>query len=205
MDGIPTMDGLLARLRAARAEWEATLAAVPMERLTEPGVVGAWSAKDVQAHLTADHRWLTGQLRAGQRGELPTAEECYGHAHVPPPGVNLADQDQRNAWRHAIDRERSLEEVLDAAPRWADALEDAIAKLPDDELGRPYTFADHAHVAHLRPAGAGEPGWPLHQIIASYADEHYAHHTADLRASLGDDRRGGAPPSAPRTAGDTAG
>ena len=194
MNGTPTQDEVLERTRAARAAWEAAFAAVPRERLAEAGAEGSWSAKDVQAHLTADHRWLTGQLRAGQRGELPTAEECYGHAHVPPAGANLADQDQRNAWRHAIDRERSLEEVLAAAPHWADAIEEAIAALPADELARPYTFADHLHVAHLRPATEGEPHWPLWQIIASYADEHYAHHTADLRASVGTARRGDTAP-----------
>jgi hypothetical protein len=178
-----TKDELLARTRTARADWEVAFAAVPRDQLTAPGAAGEWSAKDAQSHLTADHRWVTGQLRAGQRGELPTAEECYGHNQVPPPGTDLADQDQRNAWRHAIDRERPRDEVLDSAPRWADALEEAIAALPDEELARPYTFGDYLHIAHLRPARDGEPGWPLGNLIASYADEHYATHTADLRAS----------------------
>ena len=181
----PTKVELLARTRAARADWEAAFAAVPRDKLTARGATGEWSAKDVQAHLTADHRWMAGQLRAGQRGELPTAEECYGHSHVPPPGTDLGDQDQRNAWRHAIDRERPLDEVLEAAPRWADALEDAIAALPDDELARPYTFGDHLHIAHLRPARDGEPAWPLGNLIASYAAEHYVTHTAELRVPTG--------------------
>ncbi len=92
-----TKDELLARTRTARADWEVAFAAVPRDQLTAPGAAGEWSAKDAQSHLTADHRWVTGQLRAGQRGELPTAEECYGHNQVPPPGTDLADQDQRNA------------------------------------------------------------------------------------------------------------
>lgn len=180
-----TTAGLLDRTRAARAAWEAALAEVPPGRLTEPFAEGSWAPKDVIAHLTADFRWMAGQLRALMRGELPTVEECYGHEEVPPPGVDLGDQDQRNAWRHeAVDRHRSLDEVVANAPRWADAFEEAIAAIPDGELARPYTYAEHLHIAHVRPAAEGEPSWPLGQIISSYADEHYAAHTADLRAWL---------------------
>ena len=188
-------DELLGRVRAARAAWEAAVAEVPADRLTEPLAEGEWSTKDVIAHLTADSRWMAGQLRALMRGDLPTVEECYGHEHVPPPDVDLADQDQRNAWRHeTVDRHRSLEEVQANAPRWADALEEAIAALPDSELDRPYTFAEHIHVAHVRPAREGEPSWPLGQLISSYADEHYAAHTAELRARLGGQSSGVAAP-----------
>jgi hypothetical protein len=181
----PTKDELLARNRSARADWEAAFAAVPRDQLTTQGAAGEWSAKDVQSHLTADHRWVAGQLRAWMRGELPTAEECYGHNHVPPPGVDIGDQEQRNTWRHSIDRERPLEEVLELAPRWADALEEAIAALTDEELARPYTVGDYLHVAHLRPARDGEPSWPLGNIIASFVNEHYAAHAADLQGSTG--------------------
>ena len=191
MEGTLTKADLLERPRAARAAWEATSPSIPGERLAKPGAAGTWSAKDVQAHLTADHRWLAGNPRAGRRGELPTAEECFGHARVPPPGVGIHEQEQRNASRHAIDRERSLEEVLAAAARWADEMEDAIAALPEEKLARPYSFAEHAHVGHPRPAADGERGWPLGTIVASYADEHDAHHTADLRASSGERTPGG--------------
>jgi hypothetical protein len=176
---------LLNRTRSARAAWEAAVARVGNDRLTEPLTDGVWATRDVIAHLTADCRWMTGQLRAIMRGDLPTVEECLGHEHAPPPDVDLSDQDQRNAWRHeTIDRHRSLDEVLANAPQWADALEEAIAALPDSELGRPYTFAEHLHIAHIRPAVDGEPSWLLERIVASYADEHYASHTADLHAWL---------------------
>lgn len=191
VEGTPTKGELLGRLRQARTAWEATLAAVPRERLAEPGAAGIWSAVDVQAHLTTNNRWLTGQLRARRRGEPPTAEECYGHDHRPPPGTDLGDQDQRNAWWHSVDRERSPEEVLASAPRWADAMGDAITAVLEAELARPYTFADHGHVAEVRPA-AGEFALPLWRIVASYADQHYAHHTAALRAWLGDGQHGDA-------------
>lgn len=183
MTATMTKTAPLDRTRAARLAWDERFAAIPGDRLQTLGAAGYWSAKDVQAHLTTDHRWITGQLRALARGVLPTADECYGHAETPPPGTDLSDQDQRNAWTYSIDKERSLGEVLTTIPEYADALEAAIAAVPEDELPRPHTFGENAHVAQIRPARDGEPGWPLGAIIASYANEHYDAHTADLRAA----------------------
>jgi hypothetical protein len=42
---------LLAALHASRAELESVISPVPPERMTEPGACGAWSVKDVLAHL----------------------------------------------------------------------------------------------------------------------------------------------------------
>lgn len=176
-----TKQELLEHTRASRAAWEERFAAIPGDQLLTPGAAGFWSAKDIQAHLTTNHRWITGQLRAIVRGRRPTAAECYGHDEMPPSGTNLGDQDQRNAWWHSIDRERSLEEVLAMVAEHADALEAAIEALPEEALPLSYTFGDNAHIAQIRPARNGEPGWPLGAIIASYADEHYDAHTADLR------------------------
>lgn len=183
MTATTTKAELLDRTRAARVAWDERFAAIPGDQLETPGAAGYWSARDVQAHLTTDHRWITGQLRALVRGEVPTARQCYGHTQTPPPGTDLADQDQRNAWTYSIDKERSLDEVLAMIPEHADALEAAIAAVPEDELPRAYTFGENAHVAQIRPARDGEPNWPLGAIIASYANEHYDAHTADLRAA----------------------
>jgi hypothetical protein len=61
-------------------------------------------------------------------------------------------------------------------------LAEAIAVVPEEELARDYTFGEHRHIGQVRPA-AGESAWSLGSIIASYADEHYASHNADLRAA----------------------
>lgn len=176
-----TKQDLLDRTRASRAAWDERFAAIPGDQLLTPGAVGFWSAKDTQAHLTTDHRWITGQLRALVRGRMPTVDECLGHNEVPPPGTNLGDQEQRNMWWHGIDRQRSLEEVLAMIPEYAAALEAAIEAVPEEALPLSYTFGDNAYIAQIRPARNGEPGWPLGAIIASYANEHYDAHTADLR------------------------
>lgn len=185
MSDVSTKAELLARLGAERAEWERTFGALTREQLLLPDAVGFWSTKDVQDHITTNNRWMAVQLRALVRGELPTAEDAYGHAQTPPPGTDLADQDRRNAWWHSIDRERPLDETLIAAPLWAAALAEAIAAVPDAEFARGYTFGDHLHVGQVRPAAEGEPSWPLARIIVSYADEHYHGHNADIRAAQG--------------------
>ncbi len=178
-----TKADLLKRTKEARAAYEALFSAIPHDQLSKPNAVGYWSAKDLQAHLNTDHRWITGQLQALVRGEQPTTAECYGHDQAPPPGTNLANQDERNAWWHSIDQHRSLDEVLaQVAPR-ADALEAIIMALPEEELAQQYTYGNLGHVAHVRPATENEPAWTLSSIVASYAHEHYATHTADLQAS----------------------
>lgn len=183
MSDTPTKAELLARLSTERAAWERAFGALTREQLLLPDAVGFWSTKDVQDHLTTNNRWMAVQLRALVRGELPTAEDAYGHTQTPPPGTNLADQDQRNAWWHSIDRARPLEETLVAAPLWAAALAEAIAAVPDAEFARSYTFGDYLHISQVRPATEGEYAWSLGSIIASSAGEHYATHNADLSAA----------------------
>ncbi len=177
MSGAPTKAELLARLKQERAVWEGAFGALTREQLLLPDAVGFWSTKDLQDHITSNNRWMAVQLRALLRGTLPTAEDAYGHEQTPPPGTDLADPDRRNAWWYSIDRARPLDETLVAA------LTEAIAAVPDEEMARDYTFGDHLHIGQVRPATTGEPAWLLGSIIASYADEHYAGHNADLRAA----------------------
>src|SRR6476469_2870693 len=69
MDEAMTKPQLLATLLARRAAWDATLALVPPARMTEPGVAGPWSVKDIIAHLTYYERWVADRLHEGLRGE----------------------------------------------------------------------------------------------------------------------------------------
>ena len=51
----------LSIMQAERAEWEALLARVEEARMTEPGIEGPWSVKDIVAHLTwYDHTLVEG-------------------------------------------------------------------------------------------------------------------------------------------------
>jgi hypothetical protein len=70
MDEAMTKPRLLETLLARRAAWDATLARVPPERMTEPGVAGPWSVKDIITHLTYYERWIADRLHEALRGEV---------------------------------------------------------------------------------------------------------------------------------------
>ena len=53
MDQPTTKAALLERVRRERADWERLLAEVGEARMEEPGPMGQWTFKDLQAHLTA--------------------------------------------------------------------------------------------------------------------------------------------------------
>ena len=82
MEDVQTKAALLERLEAARAAWDAALAEVPEARMTEPGVAGEWSVKDLIAHLTYYEGWIGDRLHEQLRGEgyTPTALDFMGEA-----------------------------------------------------------------------------------------------------------------------------
>ena len=122
---------LLAQLRSENEVWEGLLAEIGEDRMDEPGVAGAWSIKDVVAHLTAWRRRTVGRLGAVANGQPePT----------PPWPADLHEDDEINAWFHARDRDKSVGEVLDESRRVFQQLASAIEKLPDDVLDDPARF-----------------------------------------------------------------
>jgi len=64
MDEPVTKVRLLDMIRTARAEWDGLLSQVDETRMTQPGVAGEWSVKDVIAHITWHEREMIGMLRA---------------------------------------------------------------------------------------------------------------------------------------------
>jgi hypothetical protein len=101
---------LLEEVQSAHDEWEGVLAEVGVAHMTEPGVAGEWSVKDVIAHVTWSEREMVGVLRA--------------HALVGSELWNLSE-DERNAAVFAQNRERPLDDVLhDAQGVYAQLLEE---------------------------------------------------------------------------------
>jgi len=172
MDGRMSKAALLDALHTERARWETLLAEVGDARMTEPGVEGEWSVKDVVAHVTAYERWIVGELGGATRRDPP-----------PPPEVDMADVDQRNAWFHRQDRDRTLRDVLAEAERVFGQLLALTQARSEGELRALYSLAPEGA---LRPAAESETPapWPLWKWIANMSLEHYPQHIAPLRAWL---------------------
>jgi hypothetical protein len=119
---------LLAELDSENRAWERLLAEIGEDRMEEPGVAGAWSVKDVVAHLTAWRRRTVGRLEAVAKGEPEPA---------PAWPADLHEDDEINEWFHARDRAKSVSEVLSESRHVFQQLRSAIEKLPESVLDDP--------------------------------------------------------------------
>lgn len=160
MTDTPRKTELLAAIRQSRDEWEALLARVPEARLTEPGLAGDWSVRDIVAHVTAWEEAATLRLRAAARGETPSHPIYFNQEQ---------SIDARNAAIAARHRDQPPAEVLAASRQGHAQLLAALKALPDDKLiDRDAWTADE----------------PLWRFIACDTYEHYAEHAATIRAWL---------------------
>lgn len=92
---------LIANIEAGRARLNAVLAQVPAERMTEPGVAGDWSVKDILAHLAVwSSRAVTLLFQAERGGKMQL------------PQSNSADWQDVNAQDYAAQKDRPLDRVL---------------------------------------------------------------------------------------------
>jgi uncharacterized protein (TIGR03083 family) len=146
---------LLRQIRAARSEWDALVASIPRGRLTEPGLPGGWSVKDVLAHIAWGQRENVGVVRA----RALVGSELW-----------RLGEDERNAVVYAQNRDRLLDDVLAESERIHAEYLAALASLSEDELNDPAGLPSMP------------PGWRPWRIL--YDPGHYAHHAADVRAWL---------------------
>lgn len=92
---------LIANIQAERARLNAVLAQVPAERMTEAGVAGDWSVKDIIAHLAVwSSRAVTLLFQAERGGKLQL------------PQSNSADWQDVNAQDYDAQKDRPLDRVL---------------------------------------------------------------------------------------------
>lgn len=62
---------LLTELKEEQTQWEALLSEIGEARMTQPGVAGDWSIKDIVAHLTGWRRRTVARFQAALRHEPP--------------------------------------------------------------------------------------------------------------------------------------
>jgi uncharacterized protein (TIGR03083 family) len=157
MDTPMTKTHLLETLRSKRAEWDALLAQVPADRMTEPGVAGEWSVKDIIAHLTYYERWFADRLHEQLRGEVyhPTELDSMGEA--------------RNDVIYEQIKNQSLADVLAASRQAFEKLLAGVEAQPEAFLIEPQTFE-------------GAPGPMLvWEMLRGDVYEHYAMHIPSIK------------------------
>jgi hypothetical protein len=154
-----TKVALLARINADRARFDAILARVPRERLTESCLPGGWSVKDVLAHIAWGDREGAGVAEA----RALVGSELWG-----------VSEDERNAAVVEGSRSRTLEDVLGEYRAAFDAYVSAIGRLSDEDLNDPERI--HGLVARI-------PGWRPWRVI--YDPGHYDEHGRTIEAALG--------------------
>ena len=144
-------------LQTERAKWDALLVQVGEERMTQSGVEGDLSIKDVIAHVTWYEREMVEMLGprrlvGSELWNLPT--------------------DERNAAVFQENRGRPLEEVLTESRQVYQELLKQVESLSEEELHDPHRFADMPDE------------WVPWKVIASNSWEHYPDHVAPIRAWL---------------------
>lgn len=136
MNQAASKEQALDRIERERASWEALLAEVGEGRMERPGAAGAWTFKDVVAHLNAWRRRSLARLEAGRHGQPP-----------PPPEwpADLDDEtdagvERINTWIYDANRERPLRDVLEESRAQFRQLRDIVAALPEEALTDPGRF-----------------------------------------------------------------
>lgn len=116
---------LIDEARREYAALEKLLAPLSPQVMTAPGALGAWSVKDVLAHLYAWQQMFFGWYAAGLRGELPP---------VPAQGYNWAQLPALNQAIFERYRETPLDEILALFGESHAATLALIERLPEAEL-----------------------------------------------------------------------
>src|SRR5678815_4162431 len=108
MDIPKTKSELLSAMEAGRREWDTVLSQIDEQHLSEPGVEGVWSVKQIVAHVAGYEEWtvafLTNRLNPGA-GILAAHDafwqdqlDAYRQDHPDfPVHMNETDDDQTNA------------------------------------------------------------------------------------------------------------
>jgi hypothetical protein len=121
-----TKSQLLETLKTRRVAWDALLASVGEERMTQPGVAGHWSVKDIVSHVTAYEHWLVDWLTAASQHSFPS-----------PSPLDDADIERRNVRVYEMTHSLPLQQVLDDAQKNFKALLNIIEVLSDEYFTNP--------------------------------------------------------------------
>jgi hypothetical protein len=160
-----SQDQLLSALQNEQAGWKRLLDDIGEARMTEPGVAGEWSIKDIVAHLTGWRRRTVASFQAALHHES---------SFSPPWPPNLEEADEINAWIYAANKDRPLTDVLEESRAVFEQLVATLSAFPEAELLEPNRF-DWLE---------GEP-----MSAAAFFGHFHEEHEPDMRAWLDKNRQ----------------
>lgn len=161
MSDVTSKTELLAQMQSGYASFEALLAPLSAEQLSEPGVSGDWAIKDILVHLAA---W---QTRVSLRLEALARSEEAPFAPID----NDEKVDAFNSETFAANRTRPLGEVQAEWHAAAERLNLNVEQTSESDLFKPGLVA----------ALGGDPLW---RSVAGNTFEHYAEHAPTIEAWL---------------------
>jgi hypothetical protein len=120
-----TKKQLLEAIEVERKALEKFLDELSPVQLTHPGLVGAWSAKDVLAHLIEWEQMVLNWHSAGLKGKVPV---------TPAEGFNWAQLPQLNQQIYERHRDRSLADIQKDFKSSFKKILSTIQRLSDEDL-----------------------------------------------------------------------
>jgi hypothetical protein len=148
MDIPKTKPELLRAMEAGRREWETVLSQIDEQSLSEPGVEGIWSVKQIVAHVAGYDEWtaafLTNRLNP-DAGILAAHDafwqkqlDAYRQDHPDfPAHMNETGDDQTNAVVVAAYDQYTAREVLEREQKAYKELLSAVQAMSESQLIEP--------------------------------------------------------------------
>lgn len=179
MDVPTTKAALLDAMESARREWETLLAQIDAQALVQPGVEGAWSVKQIVAHIAGYEEWAAAFLtdRLDPAAGALAAFDAFWQRQLDayrqdrpdfPAHMSETDDDQTNALVVAVYDRYSAKEVLERERHAYQQLLAATRMLSDTQLTEPW-----------RPNSRS-----LMEILPNQSYRHYRTHMPAIRRWL---------------------
>jgi hypothetical protein len=157
-----TKNEIIEAARAERAALEKLLATLMPEQITQPKIVGDWSAKDVLAHLIEWEGMVVKWYETGAKGKVPA---------VPSEEYNWGQLPQLNHAIYLKHRDRSLAEIQKEFKSSYKKIMKTIEDIPEKEL---FT--------------RGQYPWTKNNLLAAYfisaTSSHYRWARAEIRKKV---------------------
>jgi hypothetical protein len=136
---LTTKAKLLQQIETERAYWNDLVGEVGEDRMEQPGPMGAWTFKDLTAHITGWRNRTIDRIEAGP-----------GSDPAPAWPNQLTEDDEINDWIYVRNRNRPLQRVLADADLSFKRLAAAVRALPEEDLTTPgrFSWLDGAALVH---------------------------------------------------------